>query len=151
MGINDCFAVNPSFEYINVTVGNISYQGNNNYKIDIIVFNRSKKTIILKENSETFYVQTEILGRWKELSASHHGNDESTVLLPQEGWHVAYMLNIPLNIPSLYTNSEGDINMMIKYLVRFLLRTETGLRSNSGENSYWITPKTNTWVLREGM
>jgi hypothetical protein len=151
MGASDCFAVNSSFEYLNVTVGNISYQGNNNYRVDITVYNRSDKTIVLKENNETFYVQTEILGRWKELSASHYGGDESTVLLPQKGRQEVYILNIPLNIPVLYTNSEGDINMMFKYLIRFAFGSEPGLRSNSGESSYWITPKTDTWVLREGM
>lgn len=151
MGASDCFAVNSSFEYLNVTVENISFLGNNDYKVDITVYNRSDKTILLKEHSETFYVQTEILGRWKELSASHYGSDSSTVLLPQKGRQVVYILNIPLDIPALYTNSEGDINMMFKYLIRFVLGSETGLRSNSGESSCWITPKTDTWVLREGM
>ncbi|MBA4373383.1 MAG: hypothetical protein C0402_11060 [Thermodesulfovibrio sp.] len=147
----DCFAANASFEYIDVSVRKISYQGNNNYRVDLTIYNRSNNTIVLKENNETFYVQTDILGKWQELSASHHGGGEGTVLLPREGRNVEYMVNIPLNIPALYVTSEGDINMMIRYLVRFLLRTETGLRSNSGESLYWITPNTDTWVLREGM
>jgi hypothetical protein len=151
MSASDCFAINPSVEYLNITVENISYQGNNDYRVDITVYNRSDKTILLKEHSETFYAQTEILGRWKELSASHYGGDESTVLLPQKGRQVVYILNIPLDIPALYTNSEGDINMMFKYLIRFVLGSETGLRSNYGESSCWITPKTDTWILREGM
>ncbi|MDA8239437.1 MAG: hypothetical protein M0Z67_03590 [Nitrospiraceae bacterium] len=151
MAADDCFAVNPSFAYLNVTVGNISYQGNNNYRVDITVYNRSDGTIVLKEDKETFYVQTEILGRWQELSTSHRGDYGNTVLLPKKGRQVIYILNIPLNIPSLYTNSEGDINMMFKYLIRFVFGSEPVLRSNSGESSYWITPKTDTWVLREGM
>jgi hypothetical protein len=148
---SDCFAVKPSFEYLIVEVESISYQGNNNYNVDITVYNRSDKTILLKDHSAAFYVQTEILGQWKELSASHYGGHENTVLLPQKGWNVVYILNIPLNIPALYINNEGDINMMFKYLIRFVFGSETGLRSNSGESTYWITPKTNTWILREGM
>jgi hypothetical protein len=151
MSASDCSAINPSFEYLNVTVENISYQGNDNYRVDILVYNRSDKTIVLKENNQTFYVQTEILGRWKELSASDSGGDGSTLLLPLKGRQVVYILNIPLDIPALYTNSDGDINMMFKYLIRFVLGSETGLRSNYGESSCWITPKTDTWVLREGM
>jgi hypothetical protein len=147
----DCFAVSPSFEHISVTVENISYQGDNNYRLDMTVFNRSNKTIVLKENNQMFYVQTRILGQWKELSVSRHGSNESTVLLPQKGRQVVHILNIPLTIPALYTNSEGDINMMFKYLIRFVPVSEAGLRSNSGESSYWITPKTDTWILREGM
>lgn len=145
------FAVSPSFEYLTVTVENISYQGSNNYRVDITVFNRSNKAIALKENSQTFYVQTRILGQWKELSASRHESDKSTVILPQKGRQVVHILNIPLTIPALYTNNEGDINMMFKYLIRFALGSETGLQSNSGESSYWITPKTDAWILREGM
>lgn len=151
MNASDCFAINPSFEYLNVTVENISFQGNNDYKVDIAVYNRSDKTILLKEHSETFYVQTEILGRWKELSASDSGGDGSTLLLPLKGRQVVYILNITLDIPALYTNSEGDINMMFKYLIRFVLGSETDVRSHYGESSYWITPKTDTWILREGM
>jgi hypothetical protein len=148
----DCFAADPSFEYLNVTVEDISYQGNNKYRVDITLLNRSGETIVLKEHSAAFYVQTEILGRWKELSVSPDASDEIIALLPRKAWQAAYMLNIPLDgIPPLYTNSEGDINMMFRYRMRFVPGSETGLRSSSGESSYWITPKTDAWILREGM
>lgn len=146
----DCFAVNPSFEYLSIEVDSISYQGNNNYKVDMTVYNRTANTITLKEHSASFYVQTEILGQWKELSTSASGA-AGALLPPRKGLRVAYILNIPLAIPSLYRNSEGDINMMFRYLIRFVAGSEVGLRTNSGESAYWITPKTDTWVLREGM
>lgn len=151
IGAGNCFAVSPSFEHLTVTVENISYQGSNNYRVVITVFNRSNKTIVLKENNQTFYVQTKILGQWKELSAFRHGSDQSTAILPQKGQQAVHILNIPLTIPALYTNNEGDINMMFKYLIRFAFGSETGLQRNSGESSYWITPKTDAWILREGM
>lgn len=149
---SNCFAARPSFEHLTVTVENISYQGSNSYRVDLTVYNRSNKTIVLKENNETFYVQTDILGQWKELNASHNGGDKNSVLLPQKEQQLAYILNIPLDIkPTIYRNSEGDINMMFKYLIRFVSGSDTSLRSISGESSYWITPKTDAWILREGM
>ena len=151
MGVGACFAANSSFEYLSVTVENISYQGNNNYKVDITLNNLSDKTIILKERSAAFYIQTEILGQWKELSTSDASGAVSALLPPRKGLRVAYILNIPLTIPYLYRNSEGDINMMFRYLIRFVPGSGTGLRSNSGESSYWITPRTDIWILREGM
>lgn len=150
MAASDCFAVDQSFEYLNVEVESISYQGNNTYTVDVSVYNRTANTITVKEHRASFYVQTEILGQWKELSTSSSGA-AGALLSPRKGLRMAYILNIPLTIPSLYRNSEGDINMMFKYVLRFVPGPGTGLRSNSGESSYWITPKTNTWVLREGM
>jgi len=150
MAISNCFAVNPPIEYLNVEVESISYHGNNNYKVDITVHNRTANTITMKEHSVSFYVQTEILGRWNRLSSSASGA-AGALLSPHKGLRMAYILNIPLTIPSLYRNSEGDINMMFKYLIRFVAVSEAGLCSNSGESSYWITPKTDTWILREGM
>ena len=145
------FATSPSVEHLNITVENISYQGNGNYKVDIMIYNRSDKTIVLKEHRETFYVQTEILGRWKDLSVFRLGSEAIAQIPPLKGLQMAYIVNIPLDLSNIYTNSEGDVNMMFKYWIQFLLSSETDVRSHYGENSYWITPKTDTWILREGM
>ncbi|MBI5639520.1 MAG: hypothetical protein HZA17_03755 [Nitrospirae bacterium] len=151
MGASSCFAVNPSIEYLNAEVESISYQGNNNYKVDITVYNGTSNSITMKEHNAFFYVQTEVLGRWEELSAFVASPVGSALLPPCKGLRMAYILYIPLTIPSLYRNSEGDFNMRFKYLIRFVAGSKAGLRSNSGESSYWITPKTDTWILREGM
>lgn len=148
---SDCFAVEPSLEQLSVEIENISFLGNNKYRADIAVYNRSDKTALLKEHSETFYVQTEILGQWKELSASSAGADRSARLGPLKGLQIVHILNIPPDIPDLYTNNEGEINMKFKYMIRFIVGPETDARSQYGESSYWITPETNTWILREGM
>lgn len=150
-GAGDCLAVDPSLEHLSVAVEDISYLGNNNYKVEITIYNRSGETIVVKECSETFAVQTEILGRWQELVASGGTRAGGAVLLPRKGVRVAHIVHIPLDLPSLYRNSEGDINMLFKYRVRFANSSGSRLRSNIGESAYWITPKTNTWVLREGM
>lgn len=147
----NCSAVNASPEYVKADVEGISYQGRDNYRVNITVYNRSHTTIGLKEYTGFFSVQTEILGSWRELRSSCANPTESTVLLPHKTLQVVCMVNIPLTIPALYTNSEGDINVLLKYRVRFHLLHAPGLRSAAGENSYWITPATDTWVLREGM
>jgi|GEM_PF-2183931 len=151
MGTGKCFAVNPSPVELNVTVENIAYQGHNRYMVDIAIYNRSDKPILLKECRETFYVQTDVLGRWEELSALASSKAGSALLPPHKRLQVVYILNIPLTIQSLYRNSEGDINMMFKYLIRYVFGSRADVHSHYGESSYWITPKTNNWILREGM
>jgi len=151
MGTGKCFAINPSPEALNVAVENISYQGHNRYMVDITIYNRSDKPILLKEHRETFYVQTDVLGRWEELSAFTSSKAKSALLPPYKRLQVAYLLNIPLDIQSLYRNSEGDINMMFKYLIRYVFGSMADVHSHYGESSYWITPKTSNWTLREGM
>ncbi|MHB8881284.1 MAG: hypothetical protein ACYC69_07200 [Thermodesulfovibrionales bacterium] len=150
MAASDCFALNQTFEYLHVEIESISYQGRNKYKVDITVNNRTADTITIKEHSASFSVQTEILGQWKEVTTSASGAAVA-VLPPHKVLQMSYVLTIPLTIPSLYRNSEGDINMMFKYLLRFVAGSNAGLRRYSGESSYWITPKTAAWVLREGM
>ena len=151
MGTSNCFAVGRSVEYLDITVENISYKGDGNYKVDIMLYNRSDKTIVLKEHRENFYAQTEILGRWKDLSAFRLGSADNARIPPLKGLRMAYIVNIPLNLSCLYTNNEGAVNVMFKYLIRFVFSSETDMRSHYGENSYWITPKTDIWILREGM
>lgn len=152
MGGGDCRAADPAIDYLDASIEDISYRGDNRYRVDVVVRNRSNKTIAVKESSLSFSVQTEILGRWEELSAARDGDNAITPALPPlEAMHGFYILNIPLDIPSLYINSEGDINMMFKYRIRFAFAPGSGLRSQSGESSYWMTPKTNSWTLREGM
>jgi len=151
MGTGKCFAINPSPEELNVIVENISYQGNNRYMVDIKIYNRSNKPILLKERRETFHVQTDVLGRWEELSALASSNAKNSLLPPRKRLQVVYILDIPLNIPSLYRNNEGDINVMFKYMIRYAIGSLTDAQSYQGESSYWVTPKTNNWILREGM
>jgi len=145
------FAGNPPIDYLGVTIGNIAYLGNDKYKITIEISNPSKRTLVLKEYSGTFQVQTEILGRWKELSARCDKGDRDEKLAPLKAHMTVCVLIIPSDIPDIYTNSEGDMNMMIKYQVRFVSGSRAGLRSYYGESSYWITPKSDKWILREGM
>lgn len=151
MGCGDCRAADQTFGYLDVTIEDISYRGNNQYRVDVVIHNRSGKAIALKEYSLSFFIQTEILGRWEELSAMRDGDNAITALPPREARHGSYILSIPLTIPSLYINSEGDINMMFKYRMRVAGGPGAGHHSHSGESSYWITPKTNSWILREGM
>ncbi|HEX8948528.1 MAG TPA: hypothetical protein VF790_06175 [Dissulfurispiraceae bacterium] len=136
---------------VNVTIENISYQGDSKYKVEVVVDNRSDEAIDLKEWSKAFYVQTEILGRWERLRSSCMRAAASTLLPPRKSVRELCTLNIPLTIPSLYRNNDGEINVRFKYMMRSIPGLEAGIRSEEGESSYWIKPETDTWVLREGM
>lgn len=146
-----CFAAAPPPVHLSATVENISYQGNSNYKAEITVYNRSDEAVTLKKHRCAFFAQTEVLGRWEELSASDVSPAGNASLPPRKGLRLVYILKIPLTIRELYRNGEGDINLMFRYQMRFVPGSENGPRSNAGESSYWVTPETNTWVLREGM
>jgi len=151
LGASLCSAAGTSSEYPEVTVEGISYQGNSRYKVVMLVNNRSDKVIEFRDSRVTFDVQTEILGQWKALSVSGVSPAGGARLSAGRGLQAAYTLSMPLAIPNLYRNGGGDINMRFKYLIRFVAGSEERVRSIAGESSYWVTPKTNTWVLREGM
>ncbi len=150
-GTFTCYGIEPSSGNLDVAVEDISYQGNDAYKVSVFIRNRSDKGIVLKENKEDFAVQTEILGRWQELSASDLSPTKSALIPPRREIRAVYRIRMPLTMRSLYRNSEGDVNMKHRYRIGFTTGSEAVLRTEDGESSYWITPKTNKWILREGM
>lgn len=152
--LNDkVFAIHLNEKYLKIEVIDIHYIDNDEYTVVTSLSNISNRTIHIRKFKVSFYTQTEIIGKWEELHSHFQNNpfsEGSLSLHPNETQKVNIILRIPLDIPHLYTNFEGEVNIK--------LRSKTKLRINSGEkllyigeSHYWITPKTNKWILREGM
>lgn len=147
-------ADNSSMHYIKVEVTNISYVGDDNYTIEIILHNESDQDYLITNFERKFYTQTEILGQWKLLDSTS-GNDfimnEYPYLSAEDNKSISTVVNIPLTIPDLYFNAYGDINIKLIVSLEYSENNRSDKYNNSVESSYWITPRTNKWVLREGM
>ncbi len=148
------YADSMSADYIKVEVTSISYIGNNNYRVKIALLNESAKDYLIIKFEKYYYAQTEILGQWqllKSTSVNDFTKDDNPYVSAKEKKIIATTVNIPLTIPNLYLNAYGDINIKFIYSLEFSENNRTDTYNNSVESSYWITPETNKWVLREGM
>jgi hypothetical protein len=146
--------VTDSIDPIWVMVEDITYQGDDHYKIDMHIWNRSQLPVIVNDYSGIFHVQQEAAGDWVELGVRHFGGDGvegDTVIPPREGYKIVYIFEIPLDIPTLFKNNDGDINMEFKYQVRLVPGGQGVLRVIDDKRYYWINPQTDKWILREGM
>lgn len=150
-GAGSCNAAGHSAEIVVIMVEDITYRGNDEYGVNITLSNRSDKEIEISEYHATFAVQTEILGRWKEVGFPEEAGGSRVILSPRSERQSLHRLNIPPDLPSLYKNGEGDINMLFTYLLVYRVHPEDTLRRKEGESSFWITPGTGSWILREGM
>jgi hypothetical protein len=137
-----------------IEIKDISYQGDSTYKVTVSLMNISEARITLREFRENFFVQAEALGQWITLTADPddvftHGGNPS--LPPGRELTVNNVVKIYADTPSLYLNGFGEINLKFSYELNIICGEETGSFYQSGENLYWITPKSNKWTLREGM
>lgn len=131
-----------------VEIEKISYLGNDDYRIEITLKNRSLKTVSIKGFERQFYAQTET--GWKRLSNTSTGSpfDVRDDSLPAMGKRkFIAILKIPLNIRGLFRTSEGDVSFMFEYRLQLADNPESGY----SETYYWITPMTDKWIHREGM
>jgi len=135
-------------------IKDISYQGDSTYKITISFKNISKARVALRKFTREFFVQAEALGQWIKLMHDRDdvfNNEGSSSLPPGRELTVDSFVKIYADTPSLYVNGFGEINLKFSYELNIICGEETGSFSQSGENLYWITPKSNRWTLREGM
>ena len=152
-GADHAHSGNFPSHHVKVEVEDISYEGADSYRIEISLHNASDRTYVIKKVESSFYTQLEVLGQWKlleqttELDFTGKGG-----FLPAKGKkQIVSVVRMPLNIPRLYRNFEGDINVMMKYDLDFTVDSGGPVISNAGESSYWIKPLTDKWLLREGM
>jgi hypothetical protein len=151
---SNTYAIHLISEYIEIEVENIFYVDNDKYKIEISLINKSDKNILLKQFKDTYYTQTEVLGQWASLNKQSDNNftDDQGHLLSSHGKQkIVTIIKIPLNIPRLFINSYGEINMELVSHMNFKIQNQDKVFELNGASLYWITPKTNKWVLREGM
>jgi hypothetical protein len=122
--------------------------------VETTVENKLMETVTLKGYEVSFFAQSEVLGRWIELG--HHAASGlmriAGLAMSGEGkWKTREIIAIPLTLPHLYRNHDGDINVMFRYKLKFTRTASPREHEDEGESAYWVTPKTNRWVFREGM
>jgi hypothetical protein len=135
-------------------VSNITYQKNDDYLVEVTIANRSGETVVLREYEASFSAQSEILGQWIDLGYRAEGNAAHSAgldLPAQKESRTTMIMSIPLSDPHLYRNHEGDVNVRFRYRLKFSERSPGKDIEDEGEGFYWITPRTDRWVLREGM
>jgi hypothetical protein len=131
---------------LTATVSDIKYLGDDRYEVKIALENYSENIISIKEIDPIFSLQTEVLGQWARLAADPRGQAAGLSIAGGGQKQVVYIIRIPLDIPDIYMNYRGDINLKFHYGIE---PAETGKRLIWGENLYWIIPRTDRWMLRE--
>lgn len=137
--------------YVKIEVENVSHLGGDGYGIEIALLNRSGDTVFIKEVAVEFSVQTEVIGRWTQLEADVDFPAGGGVIASGGALSYDAVVAISLDIPRLYLNAYGDVNLRLRYRAGFAVEGEEGVFEGIGERFYWITPGTSVWVLREGM
>lgn len=132
--------------HIEVMISGISYEGDEKYRIEITVMNKSAAPITVKSLELVISMQTDsgfvVLDGTKGAGASGRFALDATA---EE--RISVGVRIPLDTRGLFRTFEGDVSLMLRH--RLQLTSEKEVRS--GESYYWLTPLTGRWVLREGM
>ncbi|MGD2080103.1 MAG: hypothetical protein PVJ36_03090 [Nitrospirota bacterium] len=139
---------------IKVEVAEISYMEDGSYRIDLAITNDSDEVIVVTEVSGTFLAQKEALGQWILLDSRPSGKpsgSEAFTIRPEDDGIFSFIVDIPLDMPGLYINAYGDINLKVTHEIKVAVDDEAAALMSSGDSLYWVTPGTSKWVLREGM
>ena len=133
---------------VEVEIDKISYRGGDTYTIEMALVNKSPKPVLVKEFKKQFSVQTEtgfsLLSETSEVSVAQGRHSDLSVTGKKR---IVTSVRIPLDTPGIFTTFEGDISLLLRYQFLFADNPEP----KHGEHYYWITPRTERWILREGM
>jgi hypothetical protein len=134
-------------DHAEINIEDISYAGRDEYRIVIVLMNRSSRDMTLKEFGREFFIQTE--KGWQRLEEPvTDGQKDRDVYLPGgKTKKIAAVVKIPLATDGLFRTFEGDISFMFAYRLKLTGNNET----MKNERLYWIKPMTSTWFEREGM
>lgn len=135
---------------VRVRINEISC-GRDTYEIKIALTNLSGSDAFVTEFTEEYFAQAETLGQWIKLKTDP-GYDKigNSPVPPGEELNLQSFVKIQLNLPSLYMNGFGEINLKFLYTLKVSCNGRTNLLE-AGENLYWIAPGSCKWTLREGM
>jgi hypothetical protein len=140
--------------HLSAGVSNIHYLNDDNYRVEIVLANTSSELAVLEGYEAFCSAQSEILGRWIDLVCHEEidsGLNPGLDLPAQMESKATMIMSIPLSNPHLYRNHEGDVNVRIIYKLK-ISRCGSGSNYESvEERAYWIAPRTDRWILREGM
>lgn len=154
LSVNNTYAKDMSPGYIKVEVENISFVGNSGHKVEISLINKSSRAISFRKIKEEFYIQTEVLGQWKKLSNNPDTistAERITTVQPNGKQTVVTVVKIPPDMPQLYINAYGEINLKLSANISFTVKNQNMVFEQAHESLYWVTPGTNKWQFREGM
>jgi hypothetical protein len=141
-------------DHLTVEVADITYLNNDEYLVEITIGNRSGGALELEGYEASFSAQSEILGQWIELDRRMAAGPAHSGGLAMAGagkWNAKEIITLSPAAPHLYRNHDGDVNVRFRYKLTFTGAFSPGDGTESGESAYWVKPRTNQWVLREGM
>lgn len=135
-------------DYMGIKVHNISYSGNDEYRIEIIMMNNSKQNVMITGFEIKLYVQTD-----SGLSLiSDSGKDSlSGIFYSMEQRKTSSIAKVPFDMPQLFRTYEGDVSLILTYKLLFTTGSLKEAFIKSGDEYYWIRPRTDRWLHREGM
>lgn len=133
---------------MSIKVSNISYSGNDEYRIEIMMMNNSKQNIMITGFETKLYVQTD-----SGISLiSDSGKDSlSGIFYSMEQRKTSSIAKVPFDMPQLFRTYEGDISLILTYKLLFTAESLQEAFTKSGDEYFWISPRTDRWLHREGM
>jgi hypothetical protein len=138
-------------DHLTVEIANITYRNNEEYRVEITLGNRSGGSLDPERFEVSFSAQSEVLGQWIELDCRSADGPGKGTLPGGNTLIITEIVSIPLSIPHLFRNHEGDVNLRFRYKLISASRGSTDASKYREESAYWLTPRTDRWVLREGM
>ncbi len=140
--------------HLTAEVSNITYRNNDEYLMEITITNRSGGAMDLDGYEASFDAQSEVLGQWIALDRRMTGGPARSAGLTMPGRRTGKtteIVTLPLALPHLFRNHEGDVNVRFRWKLKSASAASPGEGNDAGESAYWVTPRTDRWVLREGM
>ena len=138
-------------DHLTVEIANITYRSNDEYRVEITLSDWSGGSLEPEGFEVSISAQSEVLGQWIELDhrrADELGKDN---LAGGRTGTIIEIVALPLTIPHLFRNHEGDVNLRLRYKLKSSGRELSDAGKYREEYVYWLTPRTDRWVLREGM
>ncbi len=132
-------------------IDDISYLGDDKYKITTVLNNMSDREISLLVYEKNFHIQNDVIGRWTELEDDGVPLKKAISLEPHESYSQIVLIKIPLSIPNLYVNSDNEVNLQLRHQLVLVMGSDKKQASISDETAYWLKLGTSQWILREGM
>jgi hypothetical protein len=134
--------------YAEAAIEDISFSGGDEYRIVIVLSNRSSHDITVEEFGREFFVQTG--NGWRRLdegaSAASPGF-AGTHLAAGKTERITTVVNIPAAAEGIFTTFEGDLSLRFAYR----LKSAGNRDAWKNERLYWLRPGTGRWIEREGM
>lgn len=137
---------------LKISVSDIKYAGDNRYRITFLIKNKSSGILIIRKPAIAIYTQVNTGRWWEEIVTDYRKSfnpSDKVSFKPYETIDVPLTVRIPdIENSNLFINFEGDISIKIECEIT------SGNHSadiEMEEMYLWLRPKTDKWILREGM